>query len=349
MLYYYRTPFDQAWDQILGSNLDGDRQNVLRSIFPDTSGRLEYRQFTRIHKIVLNISYNDLDEELNASTACIDVVDSQGRTPLSWAARRGDSEAVKTLLSQGACPNTADISGYSPLHWAAQASTPAAMEPLLAAGAEVDRRTIASNFTPLLLAASYQLEPSFLDTLLSHGAEINAYDSYARTPLIRAALYDRQELVGYLLAHDACIDLRDRTGCSALMSAILRNSHRSLQILLDAGADTTLKDTDGWTVLHLAARRGSIETFNFLSDARMRKVDLTAKADNVNLTAMEMAEKRQRGDPEWFHETEITASWWKAWMRLVKSVAGPDCEDEMASDIDGEEIFVDAVAYPTRT
>jgi len=54
------------------------------------------------------------------STAAIDDTDVDGRTALSWAAAKGDADAVNILLEFGADPNLWSNRGQSPLQWAGQ-------------------------------------------------------------------------------------------------------------------------------------------------------------------------------------------------------------------------------------
>ena len=65
----------------------------------DKDDWFEARQFTTLHKIVLNQAPTprDLAQELSNSTQMIDIADSEGRTPLSWAAEAGNAQAVETL------------------------------------------------------------------------------------------------------------------------------------------------------------------------------------------------------------------------------------------------------------
>lgn len=72
---------------------------------------LQNRQFTVLHKVVLGLIPKQLQDELEYSTKDIDVVDSSGRTCVSWAAARGDEKSLGTLLQYGADPNLPDTQG----------------------------------------------------------------------------------------------------------------------------------------------------------------------------------------------------------------------------------------------
>ncbi|MFE5474839.1 ankyrin repeat domain-containing protein [Nocardia sp. NPDC056541] len=67
-------------------------------------------------------------------------LDEWGRTPLHYAARDGDLEAINRLLDAEDV-NAADHHGWTPLHFAAQDGHPAAIERLLDAGADIDALT----------------------------------------------------------------------------------------------------------------------------------------------------------------------------------------------------------------
>ena len=79
-------------------------------------------RFMSIHKIVLGLQHGHISTELRNASSLIDVPDSSGRTPLSWADQQGDEEIVKLLLRPGTDPNTFDIAKMALLHFAAQAN-----------------------------------------------------------------------------------------------------------------------------------------------------------------------------------------------------------------------------------
>ena len=112
----------------------------LRDLFFDTH-LLEYGKFSDLHKIVLHIRPGNIKEGLQRSTALLDIVDSTGRSPLSWAAQRGEDEAVRLLLEYGADPNNNDNTNMTLLHYAAQANTPTCLLLLIGYGARISQQT----------------------------------------------------------------------------------------------------------------------------------------------------------------------------------------------------------------
>jgi hypothetical protein len=114
--------FHYAWDSILTDTSTDTSNSVqkqrLLELFPQEEGGLDERQFTRLHKCVLHLIGTEIDQELEISTALIDVQDNIGRTPLYWAARRGDAHAVKLLIQNGANPllSSAKTNWKNPLH-----------------------------------------------------------------------------------------------------------------------------------------------------------------------------------------------------------------------------------------
>ena len=65
----------------------------------------------------------------------LDSKDSDGRTPLSWAAEKGHEAVVKLLLEKGAELETKDKYGRTPLSWAAQNGREDVVKLLLEKGA----------------------------------------------------------------------------------------------------------------------------------------------------------------------------------------------------------------------
>ena len=73
---------------------------------------IDGQNYTSPHKIILGLCMRDLEEEIRLHPENINTPDVMGRTPLAWAACRGDDRAIVTLLSHGADVNTLDVQ-----HW----------------------------------------------------------------------------------------------------------------------------------------------------------------------------------------------------------------------------------------
>ncbi|KAL2048490.1 hypothetical protein N7G274_000402 [Stereocaulon virgatum] len=90
---------DFACDNIISKKVSPDETAELDEMF-NKDGWFEERQFSVLHKIHLDLlpTPRDLDQELSASTKNINLGDSEGRTPLSWAAEHGNVQALEILL-----------------------------------------------------------------------------------------------------------------------------------------------------------------------------------------------------------------------------------------------------------
>ncbi|KAL0942303.1 uncharacterized protein CTRU02_200189 [Colletotrichum truncatum] len=99
---------------------------------------------------------------LQSSEANVDLPDSSGRTPLSYAAQSGHFNFIKTLMATGKVdPNSADVDGLTPLFWATHMGRQEVVEYLLCEG-KVDAslfRVDSEGETPLDLAVRV-LKPS---------------------------------------------------------------------------------------------------------------------------------------------------------------------------------------------
>ncbi len=89
-----------------------------------------------------------------AAGADVNARDSNGWTPLHFAAMNGDADAVRALRTAGAEVNARGYDGYIPLHLAARSGDLPVVQYLLAAGAKVNAK-IKAGATPLQFAASF--------------------------------------------------------------------------------------------------------------------------------------------------------------------------------------------------
>ncbi|HNQ23548.1 MAG TPA: ankyrin repeat domain-containing protein [Phycisphaerae bacterium] len=175
----------------------------------------------------------------------VDTSDRLGRTPLWWAACRGDVDAVRELLAHGAAVDVADLDRQTPLHAAARGGHVAVVELLLAHGADAETRA-QYGLTPLHLAVR-GVQPDAARVLLRHHARADAADDFGCTPLHDAAGRGHELLVTELLAAGANPNAGDTRGTTPLHRAARVGSSGVVARLLAAGADPGSRDAFGQT------------------------------------------------------------------------------------------------------
>ncbi len=119
-----------------------------------------------------------------------------GFTPLHLAAAAGDAAVIKMLLAKGADRTTRDVFGATPLEHAVHLNQTASVEALLPPGG-------ASQLADLLSEAVVKGNAGMVSVLLDRGADVNARNKSASTPLHDAALKNRVEVAKVLLQHGA--------------------------------------------------------------------------------------------------------------------------------------------------
>ena len=149
-------------------------------------------------------------------------------------------EMLQLLLTHGAEINVKGT-GYIPLLEACRWKHPAYVQSLLEHGAEVNAITPTGRVSSLMLACGQGCMGSVM-LLLEYGAEVSAIDDEGRPALMYACRgYDRPYLscIKALLRHGADIDHRDSQGRSALMSVITR-IHQAGEAVPTVEAQVTL-------------------------------------------------------------------------------------------------------------
>lgn len=153
--------------------------------------------------------------------------------PLLHAVRSGDAAQVEDLLQRGANPDTisreAPYEGKTALMWAADLGHELAVE-----------------------------------SLLRHGAQIDARHPKGSTALMYAVLRDQPETVERLLRSGADPNIRVRHGWSPVLLATVKGQPGNLRVLSRYGADFGVQDIYGWTPLMRASERGDAELVKVL-------------------------------------------------------------------------------------
>lgn len=205
--------------------------------------------------------------------------DPDGTTPLHWAVRANDADAVRRLLRSGANPDAANRYGVTPLSLAATNGSAALIQALLQAGAHPSGS--------ILMTAARTGNAEVIRMLIARGADANARESsLGETALMWAAAENHPEAVRALIEHGADPNARseklayakDRFGLegvttilprgswTALMYAARQGSLEAARALADSGADLNLTDPDGTTALVLAILNGHFDTAAMLTE-----------------------------------------------------------------------------------
>jgi len=138
------------------------------------------------------------------------------------AAKRGDLQAVKTILAQDPSKlNATDEDHYTPLHWAC-------------------------------MRAHWDV----VEYLIEKGADLNVIGGDGGAPLNWAAHHDNVKIVKLMIAKGAKLNVQNQWGMTELHTAIWRGCIHVVEFLLDHSSDPAIKTNEGWTAMHYAFRSG---------------------------------------------------------------------------------------------
>ena len=84
---------------------------------------------------------------------------------------------------------------------------------------------------------------------------VDIHDAHGYTALMKAARYNRTDVVHYLLANGANVNKEDHSGETALHIASLYNKTDVISVLLQHGASRDIKNAYGRTPIDCARER----------------------------------------------------------------------------------------------
>ena len=173
--------------------------------------------------------------------------DAQGNTMLFYLLTHyADLDMAKTLIQAGADVNEPSVNGMTPLLVAPAVAAELQQSQTQSAAEE---NSIKKEIQQANLAEQQNFlqkrSQDLLQLLIDNGADVNQ-ETPRGTPLMSAATSDlNAALVEMLLKADAKINLQDRNGRTALFYAAAFGSDNISTILLKAGADIRILDHDG--------------------------------------------------------------------------------------------------------
>ena len=206
----------------------------------------------------------------------INAKDQFGFSPLQIALLTHQSEARAAILARG--PKIDNITAFFD---AAARNDTEELKKLLEAKPYLNFMRLASGVTPLHIAAQWGASDA-IDYLLKKGADINARDAQAATPLLRVLSPESgpdaekvPTIVNYLVQKDADLAVLDEDDEGVLHMAVRRGSKELVSLLLNKGVQPNARNQSSQSPLDLLlpgtyngrARRVVNGTFNGTADA----------------------------------------------------------------------------------
>jgi ankyrin repeat protein len=166
-------------------------------------------------------------------------------TDVADAVERGDTTALRRLLTQKADVNVAQADGGTALHWAVYRDDLATVDLLVRAGANV-KAANQYGATPLSLAAESG-KVAIARRLLDAGADPNERLLNKETVLMMAARTGDIATMQLLLDRGADVNAKETLrGTTALMWAASQKHPAAVKLLVDRGADVSAVSDPAW-------------------------------------------------------------------------------------------------------
>ena len=205
-----------------------------------------------------------------AQQSDLNVVGTQGFTPLSAAIFNNRPDVATLLVKAGADVNASGVDAYAPLHWAVLTAHVPTIKLLLNAGADANHRD-GDKSTALHQAAEVDFDLKMIRLLLQSGADPRAKDKHGQTP-VHKTLARNPNVAALQMLIDAGFETNyvdPKYGYSYLHWAVYNNDPEKVSVMLDAGVDARLKNYDGKTAADMAENKPHLSEVY----ARMRQAE----------------------------------------------------------------------------
>ena len=193
------------------------------------------------------------------------VKDSQGWSPLHWAAYEENTEIIKLLLDRGADIKARNNGGDTPLHWAVYVGKTEIVQLLLDRGADIEAKNNLGDTS--LHKAVKNGSTETVQLLLDKNANIETKNNDGDTPLHMATYFGKTEIVQLLLGRGADIEAKNNNDNTPLHLAVYVGKTQIVQILLNRDANVNALNNRNNTPLDYAVLYSYTEIAEILTAA----------------------------------------------------------------------------------
>lgn len=294
-----RSAVDIAWEAVLTTSKGAKNFKNLIAL-SSSENYVSKSKMGLLHKCVLGLTPLEIKDLLESvPDHAIDEKDAEGQTPLYWAARRGDVQAVSLLLGAGADQDSKNKRGASILTAAIMSGNTECIWKILQSGCDITYQQ-KDGYTPLHHCCRYDVNINIIKAILDRGADRNAQTSLGHTPLMIATFNRRTAMAEFLIDSHVELNMQGKNGGCALHFAVMSGDHQTVHHLLSKGANHVLKTTNDETLLHiLAQRNGDFETVRSLELFDLRDMNVDDVTRKKALTALQIAESNHECDANW--------------------------------------------------
>lgn len=278
-------PVDKFGCTVLHRAAVAGHEDIVRVLL---SHQQQQRKFT---------SYDDISNDDNLrnadfssdSESLVSARSHNGRTPLHFAAIRGNASMLEALLQVAQTVNVIDRYGYTPLHYACFEGHEPCVDAMLLHDSFNEFQ--GSIFSPLHCAMFNDNEACGDRLIETFGKDIvHLTDKKNRTPLHACAMGDSTDSSLFLLSHGANVDAIDENGQTPLMYAARLGNEACLEIFITAKADHSVHDSNLNNCLHLAAMNSHEDCILLLLDS-VKDLDILDAQNIDGKTPLHIAAK----------------------------------------------------------
>lgn len=271
---------------------DGDLDEVkaIISETPSLAGAADNDGRTPLHWACRGV-FPEIIEALIGAGADVNAKDINNITPLHSVAARGHVEAAKILIENGALLDSPDYETQNALHYAASEGHVEMTELLVEKGSDLEAKNTYGR-TPLVLAARESGSVPVARVLLDAGADVSAKDNYGQSSLDLAAWRGFGDFIDLLLDEGAEVPFSGRAAAMLMDSSTQRGLERLFSLLVENGVDMSMRSETGGSLLHSAAAGGSRAIVNSLIENGMD----VHQTDAYGWTPLHHAAEMGRGD-----------------------------------------------------